>query len=245
MRRVIAVVALALGGCAPDLTGTSVEVETEVTRRPAGRYPLMTVLPSGDTIRYALFVPAVATGASVPLVVAAHFGGEVTPWLGGAFADLLVAPGFANLPAVIVAPDAGASSGWSAADEEGVLWLARRLRDVYPIDPAKVVVTGYSAGGGQTWLLANRNQNFFTAAIPMSARPRGGSEQPWRIPVYVIHSRDDELIPLATVETYVAAQRAAGGPVELHVASGLSHYQTAAFIPALKEAVSWLGVVWR
>ena len=79
----------------------------------------------------------------------------------------------------------------------------------------------------------------------MSARPRGGVEQPWRIPVYVIHSRDDELIPLATVESYVAAQRAAGAPVELHVLSGLSLYQTAAFIPALKEAVSWLGVVWR
>jgi acetyl esterase/lipase len=236
------VAVLVLAGCKPDVTGP--QVDSEVTRRPAGTYHLMNLLPSGDVIRYTLYVPTIAAGARVPLVVAAHFGGEVTPWLGGDFADLLIVPGFSSLPAVIVAPDAGSVSGWSIEDEVDVMWLARQLRDVYPIDPAKVVMTGYSAGGGQTWLLANRNQEFFTAAIPVSARPRT-TESSWRIPVYVIHSRDDELIPLATVESYVAAQKAAGAPLELHVVSGMSHYQTAAFVPALREASSWLAARWR
>lgn len=217
-----------------------------MTLRPAGRYRLRTLLPSRNAaIRYTLYVPPVASGAKVPLVVAAHFGGTVTPWLGGDFADLLVVPGFASVPAVIVAPDAGSTSGWSDADEQDVMWLARRLRDVYPIDPARVVVTGYSAGGGQTWHLANRNQDFFTAAIPVSARPRETIPAPWRIPVYVIHSRNDELIPIATVESYVAAQKAAGARMELHVQTGLGHYQTPSFIPALQQAATWLGTVWR
>jgi poly(3-hydroxybutyrate) depolymerase len=236
------VTVLTLAGCAPELTGP--QIDAEVTRRSPGTHHLMNFLPSGGAIRYTLYVPTIAEGARVPLVVAAHFGGEVTPWLGGDFADLLVVPGFSSLPAVIVAPDAGSAGGWSIEDEAGVKWLARELRSVYPVDPAKVVMTGYSAGGAQTWLLANRNQDFFTAAIPMSARPRA-TDSPWRIPVYVIHSRDDELIPLATVETYVAGQRAAGAPLDLHVVSGMSHYQTAAFIPALREASSWLAARWR
>jgi acetyl esterase/lipase len=236
------VVVLALAGCAPELVGP--DIDAELTRRPAGKHRLINLLPSGGAIRYTIHVPTIADGAKVPLVVAAHFGGEVTPWLGGDFADLLVVPGLADLRAVIVSPDAGLPSGWSTEDEVGVMWLARRIRDVYPIDPMKVVMTGYSAGGGQTWLLANRNQDFFTAAIPVSARPRA-TEYPWRIPGYVIHSRDDELIPVATVENYVAAQRAAGARLELRVVSGMTHYQTAAFVPALRDASAWLATVWR
>ena len=156
-----------------------------------------------------------APGAKVPLVIAAHFGGTVTPWLGGDYAELLVVPALASLGAVIVAPDAGTAQGWSDVDESRVMWLAKEIQRVYPIDPGKVVMTGYSAGGAQTWQVANRNQDFFTAVIPMSARPRSTGSA-WRIPAYVIHSRDDELIPVASVESYVAEQQAAGARMQLH-----------------------------
>jgi poly(3-hydroxybutyrate) depolymerase len=240
------VLALLLVGCMTEPAAT--QVDSVVTARSAGRHYQMTLLPSGDTIRYVLYVPTGLEGgagaAPVPLVVAAHFGGQVTPWLGGDFADLLIVPAFSGLRSVIVAPDAGRRSGWSAADEAGVMWLAARLREVYPIDPAKVVMTGFSAGGAQTWLVANRNQDFFTAAIPVSARPRQ-NEEPWRIPVRVVHSRDDELIAFSTVEAYVSAQQALGAPMQLQVVNGVSHYQTSAFVPHLREAVAWLSEVWR
>jgi predicted peptidase len=106
------------------------------------------------------------------------------------------------------------------------------------------VVTGYSAGGAQAWTLANRHQDFFTAAVPMSARPRE-TEQPWRIPVRAIHSTADELIPIESVRSYVDAERAAGAAMELHVVEGISHHATAAFVPSLREAVRWLEGVWR
>jgi predicted peptidase len=223
-----------------------VQIDSVVTRRPAGKYYLTNALPAGGVIRYTLYVPTGidVPGASVPLVVAAHFGGVVTPWLGGDFADLLVVPALSSLGAVILAPDAATANGWSDADEARVMWLAREIRGIYPVDPRRVLMTGYSAGGAQTWRVANRNQDFFTAAIPMSARPRE-TAVPWVIPVNAIHSRDDELIPIGSVESYVAEQQAAGAPVRLQVVTGISHYQTPAFVPVLRDALPWLPLVWR
>src|SRR5687767_6863922 len=111
------------------------DFDSVVVRRAPGRYQLMTPLPSRANILYTLYVPDGVTATSstpVPLVVAAHFGGQVTPWLGGAYADLLVAPGLTGLGAIIVAPDAGNTSGWSDADEAGVIWLAKEIARVYP-----------------------------------------------------------------------------------------------------------------
>jgi predicted peptidase len=241
-------VALALLGCLsePEDPTPLAELDSIVVRRAPGRYQLMTPLPNRTgTILYTVYVPTAlnTSGARVPLVVAAHFGGEVTPWLGGTFADLLVVPAFTGLNAVVLAPDAGSAGGWSAADEANVMWLAREVARIYPIDPAKILMTGYSAGGAQTWLIANRNQDFFKAAIPVSARPRQ-DEQPWRIPVNVIHSQQDELIPFATVEAYVTSQRSAGAPMRLSAVTGITHYQTTSFVPHLRGSLEWLREVW-
>jgi predicted peptidase len=240
-------VCLGLTACVsePEVESPLAELDSVVVRRTPGRYQLMTPLPNFSTIAYTLYVPdgLGAGGAGVPLVVAAHFGGQVTPWLGGTFADLLVVPALSQLGAVVVAPDASTASGWSAGDEANVMWLAREIARVYPIDPAKIVMTGYSAGGAQTWLMSNRNQDFFKAAVPVSARPRQ-NEQPWRIPVFVIHSQQDELIPFETVQAYVTAQQAAGAAMRLSTVSGLTHYQTNAFVPYLRDAVMWLREVW-
>jgi poly(3-hydroxybutyrate) depolymerase len=245
MRRASAVslVVLGLAACAGRDEPVFPTVETEFTVRPPGRYELMNSLPSGRVIRYTLYVPSGTTG-SVPLIVAMHFGGQVFGWYGGAFADILVIPGLASVPAVIVAADAGSINGWSGSDEGDVMWLAEEIAKVYPIDRKRVAITGYSAGGAQTWQLANRHQDFFTAAIPMSARPRT-TEQKWRIPVYVIHSRNDELTPIETVEAYVAAEQSAGAPMALHAVTGISHYQTPSFVPSLQQAAAWLAGVWR
>lgn len=218
----------------------------QLQRRPTGRHYQVAVTPAGDTVRYTLYVPekVVFTGARVPLVVAMHFGGTVTRWMGGQFADLLVVPGLSALEGVILAPDAGNSRGWSAEDEARVMWLARQVKDAYPIDPAKVLLTGFSAGGAQAWSVGNGNQDFFTAVIPLSARPPR-LPNPWRIPVLAIHSRDDGLIEVEPIEEYVAQQKAAGAPVELRVIQGLTHHQTARFAAPLGEAVSWLNGVWR
>jgi acetyl esterase/lipase len=222
----------------------------QVAAKPAGRHWQAVVLPPADTMRFTIWVPegiekAAATGAQVPLVLAAHFGGRVTPYMGGEYLDLLVLPALEELGAVIVAPDARSTRGWSADDDARLVWLVEEMKRVYPIDPKRVAMTGFSAGGGQSWRFANRHQELLTALIPVAAAIREAPPNPWKIPIFVVHSTADRTVPIGPVEDYVAAQRAAGAPIELHTVDGIPHNRTALFAEPLSEAVPWLREVWK
>ena len=218
----------------------------QLARKPAGRHWQAVVLPPADTLRLTVWVPEEAerAGARVPLVLAAHFGGRVTPYMGGEYLDMLVLPALRELGAVIVAPDARSTRGWSAEDDERLVWLIGEMKRIYPIDPAKVAMTGFSAGGGQTWRFANAHQELLSAVVPVAA-PIRDTPNPWRIPVYVVHSTADERVPFAPVREYVTAQRAAGAAVELHTVDGIPHNRTNLFADPLSTAIPWLREVWK
>ena len=109
---------------------------------------------------------------------------------------------------------------------------------------SKVLVTGFSMGGAGAWYLAGRHPDRFSAALPIAARP---SSEPveWKVPLYVIHSRDDEAIQLAPIEDRVAQMQAQGADVKLVVIDGVTHYETALFAKSLSEAVPWVREVWK
>jgi acetyl esterase/lipase len=234
----------------PALASGARAQQPQLATKPAGRHWQAVVLPPADTLRFTIWVPegveqAAASGARLPLVLATHFGGRVTPYMGGEYLDILVLPALETLGAVIVAPDARARTGWSPDDDERLVWLVEEMKRIYPIDPKKVVMTGFSAGGNQAWRFANRHQGLLSALIPVAAPIREAPPNPWRIPVYVVHSTADRSVPVGPVQEYVAAQRAAGAPVELHTVDGIPHNRTNLFADALSEAIPWLRGVWK
>jgi poly(3-hydroxybutyrate) depolymerase len=237
-------VLLALLALGPDAVHAQ-----QLAPRPAGRHWQAVVLPPADTLRLTVWVPEgieSAPAGSVPLVLAAHFGGRVSPYMGGEYLDLLVIPALEELGAVLVAPDARATSGWSAADDERLVWLVEEMKRIYPIDPKRVAMTGFSAGGAQTWRFANRHQDLISAVIPVAAPIRETTPpNPWRIPVYVVHSTADERVAIEPVREYVAAQRAAGARIELHTVDGIPHNRTALFAEPLRTAIPWLRERWK
>ena len=222
----------------------------ELKPKPPGRNWQAVVLPGNDTLRFTIYVPAgideaAKSGKKVPLVLGAHFGGKVTPYMGGEYGDLLVLPGLEELGAVIVTPDAHSENGWSReADDGRLVWLVKELERIYPIDSSHVVMTGFSAGGAHTWWFANRHQDLFSAIILVAAPIRDDLPNKWTIPVYVIHSTADRSVALGPIEQYVEEQRAAGAPVELHLVEGIPHNQTNLFADALSETVPWLQALW-
>jgi acetyl esterase/lipase len=242
--------AVLLGAALAALGTTEPAAAQRIAPKPAGRHWQAAVLPPADTLRFTVWVPegiesARAQGEKVPLVLAAHFGGRVTPYMGGEYLDMLVLPALGELGAVIIAPDARSVRGWSADDDERLVWLVEEMKRVYPIDPAKVVMTGFSAGGNQTWRFANRHQNLLSAVIPVAAPIREAPPNPWKIPVYVVHSTADQSVPIGPVREYVAAQRAAGARVELHTVDGIPHNRTNLFADPLSTAIPWLREVWK
>lgn len=227
----------------------------------------------GPALEYAIGVPETAddvgSGGGLPLVMALHFGwkGDQSPRQGRDFLRLLPEPGLGELGAVLVAPTCPENTWNHPRSERAVLALLDDVVDKYPVAAEKVVLTGFSLGGMGTWLLAAEHPERFSVAIPVGAVPilqRGadagagraefhrvaaGGEVPWHegllgVPVYVINSCADELIPCAPVRNAVQQLRARGAEIEFVALEDVGHYESVEYVAALRESVAWIREVW-
>jgi len=62
----------------------------------------------------------------------------------------------------------------------------------------------------------------------------------WKVPLYVIHSRRDELVPFERTEQVVHQLEGRGVAVELALLDGITHYETGRFVGLLRAAVPWI-----
>ncbi len=209
---------------------------------PQGYHRLEFALGRDASLRCSLWMPPPQHGSEVPLVLALHWGGEVTAHLSTGFLESLVVPGLKKLGAIIVAPDCPGESWTDETSERAVLALLDYAIRNWPVDRRRIVVTGYSLGGIGSWFLAARHPGIFSAAVPMAGRPVIDGE--FRVPVYAIHGRRDEVIALEPTRDAIDALRKAGVDAHLVTVKGATHYETRRFAGPLKGAVDWLLEVW-
>ena len=132
------------------------------------------------------------------------------------------------------------------SSEQVVIDLCDHLQSIYTIDKRRVLLTGYSMGGIGTWMLAAHHQERFAAALIVSAKPPTGVDNvQWDIPLYVIHSRRDEIFPLGDTESTVSQLREMGVAIELHIVDGVTHFQTERFVEPIHAAIPWVQDSWR
>src|SRR5262249_34571341 len=115
----------------------------------------------------------------------------------------------------------------------------------YPIDPKKVVLSGFSAGGIGTWYIAPRVSDVFTAAIPIAGEPAlRGAE--WTIPVCAIHSEADTVLHPGATKAHMEKLKAQGKATNLILLTdGTTHYQSNRYVRPLQDACAWLDGVWK
>lgn len=197
----------------------------------------------GIDLNFTLSVPETySEEAPSPLIVVLHYGGEVTPFFGRGVLEELFLPALGGLDAVMVSPDSIAGSWTNEVNEEAVMQVVESILASYNIDRQKTLLTGYSMGGIGTWYLAQRDQETFATAIPVSGRPIGDPQ--CTIPFYVIHSRDDQVFsPQPTME-HVEQLREKDCEVQLVVVQGLTHYEVPRFAEAVREAIPWIEEAW-
>jgi predicted peptidase len=218
----------------------------------ASREPIVaeTTLELGDgtaltygIVTYGIATPVVGDADPRPLVLVLHPGGRGA-YYGSSFMQSIVEPALRAWGAVIVAPDVP-DRGWATPrSEHAVLALIEHVRSQHRIDPDRILVTGFSMGGGGTWYLASRHPELFRGAIVMAGSPGGVDLDAVRVPVYLIHSPDDEVVPFAAAEEAYRALSARGHPVELRVLPGFGHYMMGAYVPSLRLAGSWMLERW-
>jgi predicted peptidase len=212
-----------------------------------GVHELSTEIPGVGTVLYAVSIPRGYTAERpVPLVVALHSGGERPRFYGSAFAKLLVLPGVENLKPIILAPDCPTDAWSDAAADTAVMTLIERVMAEYAIDRTRVLVTGYSMGGRGTWYMASTHPDVFTAAIPMAASTRGiATERIGTMPVYVIHSRTDEVVPFEPAEQNAKELARLGHPVRFEAVANFRHFEMFRYVESLRRASRWIDEQWN
>ena len=205
------------------------------------------VSPDTGKVLYGISIPPGYTSREPrPLVLALHPGGERTPYYGLSFMRGIVSPALKDLGAIIVAPDCPTRAWSDPAAERAVMALLDSVMKEYAIDRRRVLVTGFSLGGRGTWFMSSRHADFFTAAIPIAG---SSGDEPLdrlgRIPTYVIHSRNDQVVPFVPDERTTRQLEKLGRVVRFEALEGLGHYEMGGYVDALARAGRWVAERWN
>ncbi len=194
---------------------------------------------------YTLYLPdGFDSAETYPLIISLHFAGYNGPHYGRSLLDAAVIDGFRELNSIIIAPD---SQSWASdIGKQSTVATINVALDNYNIDRERVLMTGYSMGGGGTWFLGAQMQDLFTALMPMAAFPRENSaEISWAIPIIALNSTADELFDYAEGERRINEIAAAGADVTLVKVDGVSHYRADLFAEHIQAALPLLLEKWE
>jgi predicted peptidase len=201
--------------------------------------------PDGTTMRYGLAVPGdYSASRPRPLVVALHPGGGGAPYYGDSFMRSIFLPGLLSVAPIMIAPDVPARSWTDPRSEQAVMALVNATSKEFSIDGRRVAVVGFSLGGAGTWHLSARYPERFTAAIVMAGRSEEPVANLARVPTYVIHSRDDQVVPFAQAEERMRALERMGRRVRFDALTGIGHYEMGAYLDALERGARWVAEEW-
>jgi predicted peptidase len=105
-----------------------------------------------------------------------------------------------------------------------VLELLASLQKSYPVDPARILVTGLSMGGYGTWDIVARKPNLFAGALALCGGGDPAQASAIReLPVWAFHGDRDEAVPVLGSRKMIAALRAAGGTPRYTEVAGHGH----------------------
>jgi predicted peptidase len=127
----------------------------------------------------------------------------------------------ADFPFVIVAPQCPPDQRWQVSLLLQVLDTAMQT---FPIDPARVYLTGISMGGAGAWQLAAAAPDRFAALVPICGYGDPNSVGPLRrIPTWVFHGARDTVVLAERSTTMARALEQAGGDVSLTIYPEAGH----------------------
>ena len=235
------VVALTAVSCGDDeVTGTET---VSFTQEPGVHAQY---LESRD-MPYAIAIPSdYSPNVGTPLVLALHWGGETSTYAGGQLLTGLVGPALGELKAIFVAPDA-VSGDWSNTTAEAdLLVLMDAIQANYNIAPGKTLIVGYSMGGAGVWYMAERHPERFAGGIPIAAPPPANVlDVSWQIPIFIVHSRDDEIVSFDEVNAAYNGLYERDLDVNMVAANGLRHHDSASYGQPLASTVPWIQTLWE
>ncbi len=205
--------------------------------------------PSGDCVTYCKCVNGGKT-----LVIALHYQTseeESSRGAGRNVLSLLFLEGLKDIgDAVFVAPDAPlAGKPWRMEKNANAVWAV--YDDAFlkhpSLDRKRVLLVGYSLGGGGCWTLGQSDPTRpFCAVITVAGVvPYDMKPENWTLPVYAIHSEGDSMIPIQRARGLIESlQKSNKAPVGFTVLRDVNHFDLNGYVGAVKQVVPWLQELW-
>jgi predicted peptidase len=211
--------------------------------------------------RYQVYVPREFTRSTRwPIILALHGGGEY-----GNDGLLQTTGGLARaihqhsdrFPAIVVFPQAHADNtpGWQRQGGQAALSAVDKAISEFNGDPARVYLTGFSAGGNGSWYLASHYPERFAAFVPICAfvtefkgltsgvlyPPLTSDPDPYaalaklvaKLPIWIFHGDADKSVSVDQSRQMFAALKAIGANVQYTEFPGIPHN---AWDPAYERA---------
>lgn len=226
-------------------TFDDVEEDFSVIPLSSGVQDVALELTEGVFWHFRMVPPSVLTSSLQPLVLALHgaSGGDNGAHLG---TECLIEPGLESINAYILSPNAGTSEWFDPENQEKLATLMFLAKKYWPVDPDRVVITGYSNGGNASWFYSEHQSNSFSAGIPLASSYHSNTSIKINTPLYVIHGEDDELFPVDSTQKWVEEYIDSGGDIQFVIADTLSHFRPCDYVPYLQGAATWLNdEVWN
>jgi predicted esterase len=229
-------------------------------------------LPLADNrqLRYALYRGGSEKAGPSPLLVCLHPGWEgplPSPYYGEGFLTSIFIPAFAETGAIIAAPDCPSGAWNNPQSKAALLELLEHLIEGDEVDPKRISLVGYSAGGWGAWYLLPDSAERFSSAVVFATLPVidpvevlwdnfpkceeliSNQLEEWigmlpQIPIHMVHSRADQLFDYSNAELVFQALKDDHRPVRFISVSGVGHFDGSGYIEALRGTVPWLLKSW-
>lgn len=165
-----------------------------------GLQPSLPVIVRGQTAHYGLYVPPTYSPTKdYPLVLCLHGAG----FTGDAYLERWQTR--LGEDYILACPTYLQGTWWTRQGEALVLATLRAVRARYRIDPDRVFLTGMSNGGIGTYLIGTHYASLFAGLAPMASGLDTVLlpflENLRNTPVYIIHGRQDQVMPVELSRT--------------------------------------------
>ncbi len=197
--------------------------------------------------RYTIYIPHRHTqGEKVPLVLLLHWGGKKYRYIGRDAMEQFGLPALNELQAIIVAPDSKRRHWATPQSETDLTRLVAYLEEHYNIDPTRRAVVGYSGGGMGAWYLVSQRPDLFSCGAAIAAMvPEHILDSGWKFPMYLVHSKLDEVIPYEIARQRAEKLQQENAMVHFETVENATHTDIRDYIPALNRAIPWFKQIWN